>query len=328
MILADKIIDLRKKNGWSQEELAEMMGVSRQSISKWEGAQSVPDLARIVKLAEIFGVSTDYLLKDDLEQTDVAIVSQEDYPLRTVTMEEANAFLNYRSMLSGRVSLGVFLCICSPILLIILEEAHEAHLLALSESQVNGIGLVAMFTMIAAAVALFVTAGIQGNRFEYLEELPLDTLYGVDGLVTDRREKYQPTYTRSLTTGIVLCVASTIPIFLTSALFGDHDLYLSIAVCILLLLVAVGVLLIVQVSIIWGSFHILLEEGDYSRDQKEMRKKHGVFSGIYWGLMTAIYLGLSFITGRWERTWIIWPVAAVAYGAIFGIVSLLQKNKN
>ena len=62
MILAEKIIDLRKKNGWSQEELAEKMEVSRQSISKWEGAQSVPDMGRIVRLSEVFGVSTDYLL--------------------------------------------------------------------------------------------------------------------------------------------------------------------------------------------------------------------------------------------------------------------------
>ena len=66
MILADKIIELRKKNGWSQEELAEMLGVSRQSVSKWEGAQSVPDMNRILKLSEVFGVSTDELLKDVL----------------------------------------------------------------------------------------------------------------------------------------------------------------------------------------------------------------------------------------------------------------------
>ena len=66
MILADKLIDLRKKNGWSQEDLADKLGVSRQSISKWESAQSVPDMNRILKLSEIFGVSTDYLLKDEL----------------------------------------------------------------------------------------------------------------------------------------------------------------------------------------------------------------------------------------------------------------------
>lgn len=64
MILADKIAELRKKNGWSQEELAGQLGVSRQSVSKWESAASIPDLDKILKLSELFGVSTDYLLKD------------------------------------------------------------------------------------------------------------------------------------------------------------------------------------------------------------------------------------------------------------------------
>ncbi len=61
MILADKITELRKKAGWSQEELAAQLGVSRQSVSKWEGAQSVPDMEKILQLSNLFGVSTDYL---------------------------------------------------------------------------------------------------------------------------------------------------------------------------------------------------------------------------------------------------------------------------
>ena len=67
MILADKLIELRKKRGWSQEELAEQLGVSRQSVSKWESAQSVPDMERVLQLSELFGVTTDYLLKDSVE---------------------------------------------------------------------------------------------------------------------------------------------------------------------------------------------------------------------------------------------------------------------
>ena len=59
MILADKIIRLRKKNGWSQEELAEKMNVSRQAVSKWESAQTVPDLEKILQLSGLFGVTTD-----------------------------------------------------------------------------------------------------------------------------------------------------------------------------------------------------------------------------------------------------------------------------
>ena len=61
MILADKIMNERKKNGWSQEELAEKLSVSRQSVSKWEGAQAVPDLQKIIAMSEVFGVSIDYL---------------------------------------------------------------------------------------------------------------------------------------------------------------------------------------------------------------------------------------------------------------------------
>ncbi len=68
MILADKIILLRKRKGWSQEELAEQLGVTRQSVSKWEGVQSVPDIQKIIQMSEIFGVTTDYLLKDEMRR--------------------------------------------------------------------------------------------------------------------------------------------------------------------------------------------------------------------------------------------------------------------
>lgn len=68
MILADKITALRKKAGWSQEELAEQLGVTRQSVSKWEGAQSVPDMDKVVQMSRLFGVTTDFLLKDELSE--------------------------------------------------------------------------------------------------------------------------------------------------------------------------------------------------------------------------------------------------------------------
>ncbi|MBP0969002.1 MAG: helix-turn-helix transcriptional regulator, partial [Oscillospiraceae bacterium] len=74
MILADKIIENRKKNGWSQEDLAYRLGVSRQSVSKWESAQAVPDMKKILQLSDLFGVSTDYLLRDDIEESDPSVI--------------------------------------------------------------------------------------------------------------------------------------------------------------------------------------------------------------------------------------------------------------
>lgn len=63
MNMADRIQNLRKAKGISQEELANQLGVSRQAVSKWEGQQSTPDLEKIIAMSDYFGVTTDYLLK-------------------------------------------------------------------------------------------------------------------------------------------------------------------------------------------------------------------------------------------------------------------------
>ena len=64
MKLAEKLFELRKEKGWSQEKLAEQINVSRQSISKWESGQVLPEIEKIIELSKIFQVTTDYLLLD------------------------------------------------------------------------------------------------------------------------------------------------------------------------------------------------------------------------------------------------------------------------
>lgn len=103
MILADKLIQLRKKSGMSQEELAEKMNVSRQAVSKWEGAQSIPDLDKILQLSELYGVTTDYLLKDSVESEEFT-GKDTDENIRKVTLEEANEFLALRKTASVRIA--------------------------------------------------------------------------------------------------------------------------------------------------------------------------------------------------------------------------------
>lgn len=68
MKLSEKICYCRKKSGKSQEALAEQLGVSRQAVSKWETGEAGPELKKLRLLAEVFGVSTDWLLSDDEPQ--------------------------------------------------------------------------------------------------------------------------------------------------------------------------------------------------------------------------------------------------------------------
>lgn len=64
MVLGEKILMLRKARGMSQEQLAQALEVSRQAVSRWELNEAVPDVVRVVAMSELFGVTTDYLLKD------------------------------------------------------------------------------------------------------------------------------------------------------------------------------------------------------------------------------------------------------------------------
>ena len=106
MILGDKITKLRKQNGWSQEELAEKLGISRQSVSKWESGQSIPDIDKIIRMSGLFGISTDYLLKDELEEIspETSVEIKEEKNLREVTLEEANTYMDLTERLSVRIA--------------------------------------------------------------------------------------------------------------------------------------------------------------------------------------------------------------------------------
>ena len=95
-------------------------------------------------------------------------------------------------------------------------------------------------------------------------------------------------------------------------------------VVLLLLMIATGVNMIIRVSIIKNSYDALLQEGEFSEAEKKAKRKLDGLSGIYWCLITAIYLGWSFYTMRWDFTWIIWPVAGVLFAAISGIMRLVS----
>lgn len=128
MLLADKIVTLRKRAGWSQEELAAQLGVSRQSVSKWEGAQSVPDMQKVVQMSRLFGVTTDYLLKEELGEPEPA-PAEPDAPLRCVTMEQAADYLALRQAAAPKLALATLLCVFSPAALLLLAALSDRRVL-------------------------------------------------------------------------------------------------------------------------------------------------------------------------------------------------------
>ena len=234
MLLADKIVTLRKRAGWSQEELAVQLGVSRQSVSKWEGAQSVPDMQKVVQMSRLFGVTTDYLLKEELGEPEPA-PAEPDALLRCVTMEQAADYLAQRQAAAPKLALATLLCVLSPAALLLLAALSDRPGAAISENAAAGIGLCVLLVLVAVAVAVFITCAAQVKAYAFLESEPFETACGVTGMVRECRAAFAPRHTRGKVVGTVLCILSAVPLFIAVCLDGPDLLYVG-AVCLLLVL--------------------------------------------------------------------------------------------
>lgn len=322
MILADKILALRKSNGWSQEELAEKMNVSRQSISKWESAAAIPDINRILELATLFGVTTDYLLKDEIDNTVYSDAEEAD-GVRRVSLQEANNILASTRVNSVRIAISIVLCILSPILLILLPAISEDPRYHLSEAMAVGIGITALFAIVAVAVSIMIVTGVQMKRVEYLDNNAFELDYGVGGIIKERSAAYEQTHTLYTVAGICLCILAPIPLVI-SGIATESDLIHVAMTSVLLIIASVAVYLLVTSGMMKGVYDRLLRTGEYSPARQAEEAKHSKLGGIYWPIVTAIYLAVSFLTVRWDITWLIWPVAALVFA---GLSSALSKNE-
>ena len=330
MILADKIMTLRKKAGWSQEELAARLNVSRQSVSKWEGAQSIPDMDKVVQMSRLFGITTDFLLKDELEiEEHTQSEPIDEPPLRRVTMEEASAYLALRRAAAPRMALATFLCIISPVALLMLAAMSEVSRFGISENAASGIGLCGLLVLVAIGVALFLTCSARVRDFAFLEEEPFETEYGVSGMVKERMQDFAGTYSRLNIIGTVLCILSAVPLFVSMCIETADVVYVA-AVCLLLIIAGIGCVAFTYGGTIHASMERLLEEGDYTRQQKSRRGVKGAISTIYWLLVTAIFMWYTFGpsgNGQARYSWFIWAIAGVLYAAVMLVVNLIQHSR-
>ena len=125
--------------------------------------------------------------------------------------------------------------------------------------------------------------------------------------------------------GVVLCILAVIPTIIAGAIEAS-GYYCGLSVGLLLFILAIGVNLLVRVGMVKSSYDTLLQEGEYTKEEKLFKKKTDTFSGVYWCLTTAIYLAWSFWTMSWDITWIVWPVAGVLFAALLGVVKMVLKN--
>ncbi|MDD5823084.1 MAG: hypothetical protein PUD55_01470 [Firmicutes bacterium] len=224
-----------------------------------------------------------------------------DKPLRKVSIEEAHEFIKSTKGCAIEVANATALCILSPVLLVILGSLSEESKFNITEGIASLIGCTALFLLIAIAVFIYITYGVRASHTEHLEKEHFETAYGVSGMVKEKRQAYEYTYALGPAFGVVLCIVSVIPVIIAGSL-NAPDYVTGCLVGLLLSMVAVEVNLTIRVSMVKAGYDILLQEGEYSSEEKRIRCKTDPLSGVYWCFITAVYLGWSFWTENWKFT--------------------------
>ncbi|NCC68585.1 MAG: XRE family transcriptional regulator [Clostridia bacterium] len=259
-------------------------------------------------------------MKDEIQTVEYAGTDEPTQKVR-VSLAQAKDFLAAKAKYGRRTALGVALCIISPVTLILLAGSSEtkARSMCVSESVAAGVGVTVLLLLVAAAVAVFIISGSSMRRFSYLYKSDLELEYGVFGIIKEKRDNYENKYNIQTAAGVSLCILSVVPLIL-AGVFSASDFVCIVFTALLLMIVAAAVSLLISGSSVMNSFAVLLQDGDFSAENRESNKKSARIGGVFWTLTTAAYLAWSFVTFDWQITWIIWPVAALVFSAICAAV--------
>ncbi len=233
-----------------------------------------------------------------------------------VTLSEAQDYFLWSKKRAALIAAGVFLCILAPTPLFFLIGFFSGH--PNVDMIVGGGGVCALLFLVALAVGLFIQEHALNKKWEWLEKEPFDCAQEVKDFAYACQEQEQKTHTVSIALGVMFCILSPIPVLLGASFLPDD--WVTAMVGFLLMLVGLGVYLIVLTNLRQQGCQVLLQEGEYTPLGKKQTKLQDSLAGMYWCVITAIYLGWSFVSENWALTWVIWPLAALAFKAITKLI--------
>ena len=184
-------------------------------------------------------------------------------------------------------------------------------------------GILVLFTAILAAIALFIISGIGMNKYEPYKKSNIILDHHTKFELEEQRLRFSTQLVIQVVTGIGLILFAIVGVVAVGEIAGANILYV-LSVPFLLFSIGAAVFLFVTSGMIWSAYNILLSKGDYKNKAKNNKAERiiGTVAAVYWPAVTAVFLLWSFGWGSWDRSWVIWPVAGVLFGAIAGGVAV------
>ena len=282
MAFSDNLQFLRSRQGQTQEQLAEALEVSRQSVSKWESAQSYPEMDTLLRICELYHVDLDTLMRGSVEDSLVEDTAQYDSFM--------NRFSQRMAFAIGGIIAGVGLCG-------LLDAKGVSEYLIFAT----------LLLIVALCVVVIVASCLQESNFR--KQHPVLT----DFYTNQDRQVFRQKFVWFIAGGVGAILFDVALLLLFFAKFPEEEPYESYAMSVFLLIVAGAVTAFVYAGIQEEKYKIW----KYNRDNNptpEVKKRIGLINTICGALMmvtTALYVGLGLALYLWKTAWWVFAVAGI-----------------
>lgn len=291
MFYGENIVKLRQQNNMTQEDLAEKLGVSRQTIYKWETGVTYPDIDKAMDIARLFNVSIDALMNEEINDMNIS-----------------------KDEIIKKVSKFSF-SIASSILLILIGVAILVFLSSFNNEKLQIIATSIMLCFIFTATVIIVFSSIQYENFKKLFRPSIS-------FTRKELEMENSRFTRNIIFGLIFIFVGIVCV-VTTSLFGE--VIMSYGVAVLLILIGVGVFFIVRGGIT-HDMHVNSVKFFKPESEKE-NDKRGAIQGAIMLTCTAIFLVWGFVFQGFHISWVVFPIGGITCGIVSCIMESNSKEK-
>lgn len=295
-----KLQVLRKDKRLSQEALAEQLGVSRQAVSKWERGEGYPEMDTIIMISNLFGVTLDYLMKDNDDEEISASIEEGGIVLSTAELTD---FILFKKRNAFIIATAVLAIIMSVSLVVFFED--------------NGFAIGGMLIIIGLAIGSMIVVGILSEKYEYLDRKPI-ILKGNDlEKMKEKKKQYTTTFAIMIAVGVFLIILGTAALVAFEVEFLTISTSNSITVLeggpmvgYFLWVVAIAMFIFIYAGMTQQTYQQICNSKEYVKEVEEEEEENQYYA-ITMPVATAIYLIVGLLFDSWNQSWVIFPVVAI-----------------
>ncbi len=292
MAFSDNLQFLRARQGQTQEQLAEILEVSRQSVSKWESAQSYPEMDTILRICDLYQVDLDTLLRGSVEDSMVEDTAQYD--------KFMNRFARRMAFSIGGIIAGVGLCGLLEAKGV--DEYRSAAVLLL---------------VIAVCVVVMVVSGLQNDNFRKAHPVIPDFY------TQQERQDFRQKFIWFIAGGVGAILFDVALLLLFFSRFPEEEPFESYAISVFLLIVAGAVTALVYAGIQEEKYKIDKYNRDNSPTPEAQKRLNliGTICGVIMTLTAALYVGLGLALDLWRTAWWVFAVAGILCAVVYIVLN-------